>query len=473
MSNLRGFLEIDRREPGYRPINERVKDFNEVEKHLSVKELEEQAERCMECGVPFCHSNGCPLDNLIPEWNELVSKGKWEQALKILCSTSNFPEFTGRICPALCEASCTCGLEGKDPVTIRQIEVSLIERGFEEGWIKPNPPTIRTGKKVAVIGSGPAGLAIADMLNKIGHSVTVYEKDEEVGGFMRYGIPDFKLNKRIIERRVHLMEDEGIVFDTSIEVGIDISAHYLNKKFDAIALACGAREPRDLPVEGRDLKGVYYAMEYLEQSNKNVSGEEYSQEKINAKNKHVVVIGGGDTGSDCVGTANRQGAKSVTQIEIMPKPPKGRHEGTPWPEWPYQLKTSSSHKEGCVRDWNIKTLNFEGNKRLKKINAVKVEWEVAPNGRPLSMKDIKGSEFVINADLVFLAMGFIGPKKAGLLENLNLEFDERGNVAIQEDFSTNAAGVFAAGDIASGPSLVVRAIAAGRDVAETIDKYLS
>ncbi len=472
MGNPRGFLEIERREPGYRPVNDRIKDFNEVEKHFSVAELEEQAARCMECGVPFCHSNGCPLENLIPEWNDLVYKGQWEKALQILCSTSNFPEFTGRICPQLCEVSCTCGIDERDPVSIRQIEVSLIEKGFENGWIKPQPPKRRTEKKVAVIGSGPAGLAIADLLNKIGHSVTVYEKDNKLGGFMRYGIPDFKLDKQIIDRRIKFMEDEGIVFEADVNVGIDLSSKYLRNNFDAIALACGAREPRNLPVLGRDLKGVYYAMEYLEQSNKNVSKEEYTQEKIDAKNKNVVVIGGGDTGSDCVGTANRQGAKSVTQIEIMPKPPITRHEGTPWPEWPYQLRTSSSHKEGCKRFWNIKTANFAGKENIEKINAVKVEWEVAPNGRPLSMKDIENSEFAINADLVFLAMGFTGPEKAGLLEDLKLDFDKRGNVVTKDDFSTNIEGVFAAGDIASGPSLVVRAIAAGRKVADTINKYL-
>jgi len=473
MGNPRGFLDIERREPGYRPVDVRLKDYNEVEKRLSDAELQEQAARCMDCGVPFCHSNGCPLNNIIPEWNDLVYKGYWKEALEILCSTNNFPEFTGRICPALCEESCTCGLDEKDPVTIRQIEVSLIEKGFSEGWIKAIPPKNRSGKKVAIIGSGPAGLTVADSLNKLGHSVTVYEKDKFIGGFLRYGIPDFKLDKKVIERRVKLMEEEGIVFETDVEIGKDMSGKYIKKHFDSIVLASGCRVPRDLTAQGREMKGIYYAMEFLAQNNKIVSGEEFTESAICAKDKNVLVIGGGDTGSDCVGTANRQGAKSVTQIEIMPKPPENRHCGTPWPEWPYKLRTSSSHKEGCVRKWNVKTVDFEGKDDiLTAVNTVNVKWEVAANGRPLSMEDVVDSEMKIDADLVFLAMGFTGTENNGILEELSVDLNERGSVKVDSNFATSAKGVFAAGDTVAGPSLVVRAIVAGRDVAKAVDKFL-
>jgi glutamate synthase (NADPH/NADH) small chain len=471
MSNPRGFIEIQRKDAGYRPAEERVRDYAEVEQRLSEQEIREQASRCMDCGVPFCHGCGCPLGNVIPEFNELVSSGRWEDAIQVLFSTNNFPEFTGRICPALCEASCTVGLN-IDPVSIRQIELAVIEKGYAEGYIKPNPPAHRTGKKIAVIGSGPAGLAVADQLNKMGHSVTVFERDKFPGGLLRYGIPDFKLDKKVIERRVNLMREEGITFESGIQVGTDISGNYLMKKFDAVCLCNGSRTPRDLPIPGRELDGIHFAMDFLKQRNCRVSGEEVTVPEISAKGKKVVVIGGGDTGSDCVGTSIRQGAESVTQIEIMPMPPEGRAESTPWPQWPYQLRTSSSHKEGCERMWNIMTKSFSGKGNIEKINAAKVEWEFSASGHPVKLNEVPGSEFTIDADLVLLAMGFTGPQQFGDLEQFGVELDQRGNVAVDENGTTSAAGVFAAGDIASGPSLVVRAIAAGRKLAETVNDYL-
>ena len=471
MGNPRGFLEIERREPGYRPVKERTADFREVEKRLSESEVKKQASRCMDCGVPFCHGCGCPLTNVIPEWNDLVYNGHWTEALELLRSTNNFPEFTGRICPAPCEAACTVGLNW-EPVTIRQIELALAEYGFENGIIKPEPPAVRTGKSVAVIGGGPSGLALADLLNRSGHSVTVFEKNAYSGGLLRYGIPDFKLDKSVIERRINLMREEGVVFENSVEVGADIAGPFLVKKFDAVAVTAGAETPRDLPVPGRDLNGIYFAMQFLTQQNRANSGEKASGNQISAKGKHVVVIGGGDTGSDCVGTSIRQGAKSVTQIEIMPKPPETRSEHTPWPQWPYQLRTSSSHKEGCKRMWNIKTLEFTGQSgNLKKIRTVQVEWSFDENGRPSGMKDVPGSESVIKADLVFLAMGFTGVK-AELAENLGVKLDNRGNISVNDKGMTSRKGVFAAGDAASGASLVVRAISAGRKLAENINEYL-
>ena len=473
MGNPRGFLEVDRKEPGYRPVDERLKDYKEVEKHLSDDDIKKQASRCMDCGIPFCHGCGCPLSNNIPEFNDLVYRGHWQDALNILLATNNFPEFTGRICPALCEASCTVGMHG-DPVLIRQIELAVIEKGFQEGYVKPTPPVVRTGKKIAVIGSGPSGLAAADQLNRLGHTVTVYERDLSCGGLLRYGIPDFKLDKSIVQRRVDLMKAEGVTFETGIEVGRDIAGGYLIKKFDAVCLANGAKAPRDLKAPGRELNGIHFALELLHQQNSRNAGEPIVGEPVCAKGKRVLVIGGGDTGSDCVGTSNRQGALSVTQIEIMPKPPEGRSEHTPWPQWPYQLRTSSSHKEGCERMWNIQTRNFEGKDgKLTKVNLIKVEWEIdAATGKPLKFKEIPGSEFSLDVDLVFLAMGFVGPVKNGLLQELGLEEDKRGNVKVGADFMTSTPGIFAAGDIATGASLVVRAISAGRKMAESVDKWL-
>ncbi|OGV49297.1 MAG: glutamate synthase [Lentisphaerae bacterium GWF2_44_16] len=472
MGNPKGFMEVQRKEAGYRPVEQRVKDYAEVEKRLSESEIKEQASRCMDCGIPFCHGAGCPLNNLAPEWNDLVYSGHWKEALDILCSTNNFPEFTGRVCPAPCESACTVGING-DPVAIRQIETAIIEKGFQEGYFRPRPPAKKTGFKVAVIGSGPAGLATADILNKCGHSVTVFEKDIYAGGLLRYGIPDFKLDKGIVQRRINLMAEEGITFETSVNAGIDISAKFLMKRFDVICLTGGSKEPRDIKAPGRELDGIHFAMDFLWQQNCRVSGEPLNGKELTAAGKNVVVIGGGDTGSDCVGTSRRQDALSITQIEIMPKPPEGRHESTPWPLFPYMLKTSSSHKEGCERMWNILTKSFEGKDgKVSKINAVKVEWETDKNGRPVKMKEIPGSEFTLKAELVLLAMGFTGPEKEGLLSQFNVEFDGRGNVKVDEKSMSSRQGVFATGDIVSGPSLVVRAIAAGRKLAESVDEYL-
>lgn len=472
MGNPRGFLDVERKEPGYRPVAERLKDFKEVETRLSDDEIKKQSSRCMDCGVPFCHGCGCPLSNNIPEFNDLVYRNHWKQALDILLSTNNFPEFTGRVCPALCEASCTVGMHG-DPVLIRQIELSVVEKGFQEGYITPKPPAERTGKKVAVIGSGPAGLAIADQLNKMGHQVTVYERDLSVGGLLRYGIPDFKLDKGVVQRRVDLMAAEGVVFETGIEIGKDISGAYLLKRFDAVCLANGARAPRDLKVPGRDLDGIHFAMELLHQQNRRVAGEPVTEKPILAQGRKVLVIGGGDTGSDCVGTSNRHGAVAVTQVELMPCPPEQRSENTPWPQWPYQLRTSSSHKEGCTRMWDVQTKSFEGKDgRVTKANMIKVEWEFDALGRPMKFKEIAGSEFSIDTDLVLLAMGFVGPVKNGLLQELGLEEDARGNVKTDAGFMTSREGVFAAGDVATGASLVVRAIAAGRNLANSVNAFL-
>ena len=471
MGKPKGFIEIQRQDPEYRVVEERLKDFNEVEIRLTDEQVKLQSARCMNCGIPFCHGCGCPLANVIPEMNELIYSGQWRDALKILLSTSNFPEFTGRICPALCETSCTVGING-GPVSVRQLELWLVEKGFAEGAITPSVPVMRTGKKIAVVGSGPAGLAAADILNKKGHSVTVFERDQYAGGLLRYGIPDFKLSKAVVQRRVDLMTAEGVCFETGVEIGKDIAGSYLKSRFDAVCLCNGAKTPRDLPVPGRELGGIHFAMDYLHQQNCRVAGEPVKGQDILAEGKKVVVIGGGDTGSDCVGTALRQGAKAVTQIEIMPQPPEDRHESTPWPQWPYQLRTSSSHKEGCGRMWSVLTKSFSGSGNIKKLNLVKVEWENDKLGRPSKMKEIPGSEFSLDTDMVLLAMGFTGPQKFGAIEQFGVKLDARGNVAVDQDGQTSEQGVFAAGDIAVGPSLVVRAIAAGRKIAETVDAFL-
>ncbi len=473
MSEIKGFLNIKRKDAEYRPVGERIKDFKEVEIRMTDDEIKQQAARCMDCGVPFCHGCGCPLDNLIPEWNDLVYRGHWKKAIDLLYLKNNFPEFTGRICPALCEASCTAGLSAS-PVAIREIEVNIIEKGYAEGYIRPKPPKKRTGRKIAVVGAGPAGLTAADDLNRLGYEVCVFEQDKNAGGILRYGIPDFKLEKKIIDRRTKLMEDEGVRFENGVKIGADISLKYLRSRFDAVCIACGARKPRDLNIQGRELDGVYFAMDFLVKQNKKVSDETPDGGDITVKGKHVLVIGGGDTGSDCVGTSIRQGASSVTQIEIMPKPPEQISESTPWPMWPYLLRTSSSHQEGCERLWNIMTKSFEGEKgKLKQVRAVKVEWESDPLGRPTKMKEIPNSEFIIKADAAFISMGFTGVINDAIISESQIKLTDKDCIAVDSNMMTSAKGVFAAGDAVSGASLVVRAIASGKNMAEAVHKFIS
>ena len=466
-------MEFKRVDAKKRPVKQRLKDYKEIELPLPVDELTNQAARCMDCGIPFCHAYGCPLTNLIPDFNDLIYKGHWEKALEILHSTNNFPEVTGRICPAPCEAACTLSIN-EPAVTIRQIEHQIIERGWQEGWIKPQISPGKTGKKIAIVGSGPAGLAAAQQLARQGHEVVLYEKDSRIGGLLRYGIPDFKLEKSILDRRMEQMVAEGVVFEPNVYVGKDVSASYLKKKFDAVLITAGAGTPRNLNAPGRDLKGIYFAMEFLSQNNKRVAGDDIPENQIiNAKGKNVVVIGGGDTGSDCIGTSNRQGAKNVVQIELLPKPSDERPAGNPWPEWPLTLRTSSSQDEGCKRMWSINTKKFIGEKgQVKKLKCVKLDWS-KPNkktGAPFS--EIKGSEFELKADLVFLAMGFVHVEHGPLVEDYNLELDRRGNILTDENYRTSESGVFAAGDASTGASLVVRAINHGRRAAEEIDKFL-
>lgn len=472
MGNPKAFLTIKRKEAGYRPISERKLDFGEVEQTLNTEDRKLQASRCMDCGVPFCHW-ACPLGNKMPEWQDAIYKGKWREALNLLHMTNNFPEFTGRICPALCEKSCVLYHSEHSPITCRENEVAIIEHAFAEGYMKPHVPLKRTGKKIAVIGGGPSGMAAADLLNQAGHSVTLFEKNEAVGGLLRFGIPDFKLNKHVIDRRLDLLKAEGIEFKTGVKVGEDYPADKLLKDFDAVCLCMGAEQPRDLPIEGRDLNGVYFALQLLQQQNRVIAGREFDKkERITARDKNVLVIGGGDTGSDCVGTSIRQGAKSVTQIEIMPMPPENENPATPWPNWPVVLKTSSSHEEGCVRRWSLTSNKFIGeNGKLTGVEVEEVEWVPTPGGRPTMKKT--GKVEVIKAELVLLAMGFTQPVHGGLLDSLGLEYDARGNVKTDAKHRTSVAKVFAAGDVNTGASLVVRAIAAGRQAAAAIDEFLS
>ena len=464
-------MTVPRKDAGYRPLNDRVHDYGEVEQTLNYEDRAKQASRCMDCGIPFCQW-GCPVGSKIPEWQDAVYRGRKDEAYFILHSTNSFPEITGRVCPAPCEKSCVLAIHD-EAVTIRENECATVEQAFEAGIVVANPPKIRTGKKVAVIGSGPAGLSAADLLNRAGHLVTVFEKSDAIGGLLRYGIPDFKLSKSVIDRRLELFVDEGIIFKPGINVGVDISKDELYTEFDAVLLAVGAEQPRDLPVEGRDLEGVYFAMDFLTQQNKKVSGKLKGDEfRILAKDKNVLVIGGGDTGSDCVGTSIRQKAKSVTQIEILPKPPEKREDNNPWPYWPNTLRTSSSHQEGCERRWSLSTKRFIGeNGKLKQVEIVQVEWKKDTTGR-WNMSEISGSEEIIDVELALLSMGFTQPVHVGLLDALGVDYDHRGNVKVNNKKQTSVAKLFAAGDAEKGASLVVHAIEAGKVAAKNIDVYL-
>jgi glutamate synthase (NADPH/NADH) small chain len=472
MGKPTGFLEFDRQLPSKRPIAERKNDYNEFVNQYDGAQLNHQAARCMNCGIPFCHS-GCPLGNVIPEFNDAVYRQQWQEAYEILTSTNNFPEFTGRICPAPCESACVLGIN-QPAVAIEEIERHIIEIAFDKGFVKANHPTLRTGKKVAIVGSGPAGLAAADQLNAAGHSVTVFERDDQPGGLLRYGIPDFKLEKWVIARRIKLMEEAGIVFRCNSEVGTNIGINDLLREFHAIVLAGGSTIPRDLPIPGRHLKGVHFAMEFLKQQNKRVSHLPVEGENLFATNRNVVVIGGGDTGSDCVGTSNRHGAMSVTQFELMPKPPHSRSAAMPWPTYPMVLKTSSSHEEGADRHWAIATKEFIGdeNGNLKALKTVNLEWKTNEDGRT-AFAEVPGSERELPCELALLAMGFVHPQHKGLLKELDIELDERGNVkATEKNYQTSIPKIFTAGDMRRGQSLVVWAISEGRECARKVDEYL-
>jgi glutamate synthase (NADPH/NADH) small chain len=466
MGKTTGFMDHSRELAPRRPIAERVNDWFEIYQDFPEEKLRTQGARCMDCGVPFCQT-GCPVSNLIPDWNDLIYRGRWKDAVRQLHATNNFPEFTGRICPAPCEAACVLGIT-QPPVTIKQNEKNIVERGFLEGWIHPEPPKHRTGKKAAIVGSGPAGLAAAQQLCRAGHSVTVYEKADRIGGLLRYGIPEFKLEKHIIDRRVEQMTVEGVKFVTNAEVGKNVAVENLRREFDAVVLAGGAEHPRDLGVPGRELKGIHYAMEFLPQQNRRCAGDSvHGTVDILATDKHVVIIGGGDTGADCLGTCHRQKPLSVHQFEIMPQPPDERSPLTPWPMWPMQLRIEGAHEEGGVRDWSIATTNFTGdeNGNVRKLHAVRV-------GLPPKFEPIAGSEFTMDADLVLLAMGFHGPVRNGMIEQLGVQLDNRGNVATDENYMSSVPGVFAAGDMRRGQSLVVWAIAEGRKAAACVDAFL-
>jgi glutamate synthase (NADPH/NADH) small chain len=471
MGNLRGFLEIKRQDSKYRPLGERVKDYAEVMLTPKVRHSQEQASRCLDCGTPFCHWS-CPIGNFIPEYHDLVFKQHWQKAYELFSATNNFPEITGRLCPALCEFSCVLGIND-EPVTIRENELAIMEEAFNKGWVRPHLPSRRSGRKVAIVGSGPAGLAAAAQLNQAGHRIVVFEAGDKIGGLLRYGIPDFKLPKEIIERRLEIFKKEGIEFRTGINIGRDYSVKKLSKEFDAVCLAGGSRQPRDLNIEGRQLEGIYFALDYLIQANRIAQGEEIPRDKlIDTRGKRVVIIGGGDTGADCLGVAHRQGASSAVQIELLPQPPVCRPEHQPWPCYPMILKTSSSHEEGGERLWSVFTKEFIGKQgRLKSLSCVKVEFKNDNQGCP-AMKEIKGSEFEIETDVAILALGFLGPQKEGLLQELGLELDSRGNVKTDASYMTSCKGMFAAGDMRRGQSLVVWAISEGRRVAHEVDKYL-
>lgn len=465
MGKTTGFLEHSRELAPRRPVTQRVNDWFEIYLDLPEDKLRSQGARCMDCGVPFCQT-GCPVNNLIPDWNDLVYRERWKEAVRQLHATNNFPEFTGRICPAPCEASCVLGIN-QPPVTIKQNEKSIVERGFREGCIRPEPPKMRTGKKVAIVGSGPAGLAAAQQLCRAGHSVTVYEKADRIGGLLRYGIPEFKLEKHVIDRRLEQMSAEGVKFVTSAEVGKNVDVKELRRDCDAIVLAGGAEQPRDLKVPGRELKGIHFAMEFLPQQNRRCHGDTIEPEKdILATGKRVVIIGGGDTGADCLGTCHRQKPISVHQFEIMPKPPEERSPLTPWPLWPMQMRSEAAHEEGGIRDWSIATAKFSGSDgSVQRLHAVRV-------GPPPKFEPVSGTEFTMEADLVLIAMGFLGPVRNGMIEQLGVELDARGNVATDANYMSSVPGVFAAGDMRRGQSLVVWAISEGRKAAASVDAYL-
>ena len=476
MGKPTGFMEYERRDRTYGPVGDRLTHYNEFVIELSSSEMHQQAARCMDCGIPFCHS-GCPVNNMIPDWNDLVYKSKWQEAISVLHSTNNFPEFTGRICPAPCEAACTLNIEDV-PVTIKTIECAIVDHAWEQGWIQPEVPEHRTDKKIAVVGSGPAGMAASQQLARAGHLVILFEKEDQIGGLLRYGIPDFKLNKKIIDRRMGQMRTEGVKFRCNTHIGVDVSAQTLLDDFDAVVLTGGSEVPRDLAVPGRELEGVHFAMDFLRANSKVIQDRpEALDHLISATGKHVVVIGGGDTGSDCIGTSNRHGALSVTQIEIMPKPPEKEDKGTTWPEWPNKMRTSSSQEEGCERMWSVATKAFidDGQGNVKAVQCIKVEWTQDDQGK-WSMSEVAGSEFELKADLVTLAMGFVHPVHAGMLEQLGVDLDARGNVAATTDgescYQTSIDKVFTAGDMRRGQSLVVWAIREGRQCARAVDEYL-
>lgn len=474
MGKPTGFIEFTRELPSKLPVAERLKDYKEFVERLPEQKLNQQAARCMNCGVPFCH-NGCPLGNIIPEFNDAVYRKSWAEAYDILSATNNFPEFTGRICPAPCESACVLGIN-QPAITIEEIEKHIIEIAFDKGFVQPRKPNLRSGKKVAVVGSGPSGLAAAAQLNYAGHTVTVFERDDAPGGLLRYGIPDFKLEKWVIDRRISVMEEEGVVFKCNANVGVNVSINDLLREYHAVVLAGGSTIPRNLPIPGRELKGVYYAMEFLKQQNKRVANKPVEGEDLWATGKHVVVIGGGDTGSDCVGTSNRHGAVSVTQFELLPKPPEGRTPFMPWPTYPMTLKVTSSHEEGADRYWAIATKAFIGDEagNLKALRIVDLEWTISEDGRPAKFVEKAGTEREIPCELALLAMGFVHPQHDGLINQLGVELDERGNVkATEKDYQTNIQKIFTAGDMRRGQSLVVWAISEGRECARKVDEYLS
>ena len=466
MGKPTGFMEVSRQDRRYTMVTDRVQNYKEFVVPLSEEELIRQGSRCMDCGIPYCH-NGCPVNNIIPDWNDLVYQQGWEEAIQVLHSTNNFPEFTGRICPAPCEAACTLNLTD-EPVTIKSIECAIVDKGWEMGWIQPQIAPHKTGKRIAVVGSGPAGLAAAQQLARAGHEVTVFEKNDRIGGLLRYGIPDFKMEKQLIDRRIAQMQAEGVLFRPNWHIGKDIPASQLAKDFDAVILAGGSEHPRDLPVPGRELQGIHYAMDFLPQQNKRNAGDTIPEStSILATGKNVIVIGGGDTGSDCIGTSRRHGAASITQLEIMPKPPEKENKQLTWPDWPLKLRTSTSHDEGCERDWSVLAKRVIGENDVTGLECVRVEWV---DGR---MQEVPGSEFVLKADLILLAMGFVGPRKQGLLDQAGVELDGRGNVAANViDYRTSDPQIFACGDMRRGQSLVVWAIREGRQAARAVDEAL-